>query len=75
MQDVNQMPMPEVDELDPNIDPGARRNNDDIEQVNDDRSIPLPPDQQPASPIEDPPDTVSPPIEEEDGRHPQQIVS
>ncbi|MBA2379323.1 MAG: hypothetical protein H0V76_07090 [Blastocatellia bacterium] len=73
MQDVNQMPMPDVDQPDPNIDPGNRRNND-IEQISDEESIPLPPDQQPPSPIEDPPDTVSrPPIEEEDQR-PSQIV-
>jgi hypothetical protein len=66
MQDVQNIPNPDVNS--PERDDGFGSHsevdqNDDIEQTGD--AIPVPPDTQPAAPIEEPPETDRPRIDED----------
>ncbi|MDQ3179466.1 MAG: hypothetical protein M3Q33_02980 [Acidobacteriota bacterium] len=66
MQDVQNIPPPDVNSTETNEDFG---NHSDLEQDLDDENdetIPVPPDQQPAVPIKDPPDMDNPPIGEDE---------
>ena len=67
-------PNPDVNS--PNTDVDSVTNSD-IEQINDNETknqeIPLPPDSQPNAPIEEPPDTKKPAIDE-DNDEPKQLV-
>ena len=63
MQDVQNIPPPDANPTERDDDFG---NHSDIEQdLDNDETIPVPPDQQPAVPIEEPPDADKPPIEED----------
>jgi hypothetical protein len=54
-------PMPDVDDFDPNADPGANRGTGDKPAAGDD--IPLPPDVEKREPVEEP-DPEPNPVEE-----------
>lgn len=69
MQDIQNIPNPDVNSPEANEDFGSheglqpgRDSSDDIENPRDDEAIPVPPDQQPTVPIEDPPGTNDPPV-------------
>ena len=70
MQDIQNIPNPDVNSPEANEDFGSheglqpgRDSSDDIENPrDDDEAIPVPPDQQPTVPIEDPPGTNDPPV-------------
>lgn len=51
-------PMPDVDDFDPNVDPGANRGLDD--KPGRDEDVPLPPDVEDREPVEEPDPTPSP---------------
>ncbi len=73
MQDVQNIPPPDVNSPDRENDFG---NHSDIEQdLNNEnsRSIPVPPDQQPAVPIEEPQDDKNSPVGD-DENEPKRIV-
>lgn len=77
MQDVQNIPPPDVNSTDRDDDFGSHSaveidlDNEDIEKPNE--SIPVPPDQQPAVPVEEPPNMDKVPIGD-DGGEPKQIV-
>lgn len=78
MQDVQNMPNPDVNST---VEEGDFGNHSDIENIENDNggtnsdtdSIPLPPDEQQPAPIEEPPETEKPPIGE-DNPQPAQLV-
>lgn len=60
--DVNSIPSDSYGEHE-NIGPSDREDTDDIEGYEHDEDvIPVPPDQEPIAPIEEPPDTQKPPV-------------
>ncbi len=66
MQDVQNIPNPDVNSSERDDGFGSHSEvdqNDDIEQTGD--AIPVPPDTQPAAPIEEPPETDRPRIDED----------
>jgi hypothetical protein len=66
MQDVQNIPPPDVNPTERDDDFGSHS---DIEQdldYEDDETIPVPPDQQPAVPIKEPPDVNKSPIGEDE---------
>lgn len=69
MQDVQNIPNPDVNSPENNEDFGSheglnpdRRDNDDVERSGEDEAIPVPPEEQPPVPIEDPPGSNEPPV-------------
>jgi hypothetical protein len=68
MQDIQNIPNPDVNSPDSNEDFGSHegvqpdRGGTDIEKPGDGEAIPVPPDQQPPVPIEDPPGSNEPPV-------------
>jgi hypothetical protein len=73
MQDIQNIPNPDVNST---VEEGDFGNHSDIEQEKDGtdiENIPLPPDEKMPAPIEEPPDTEKPPIDE-DNPHPGQLV-
>ena len=70
-------PMPDVDDFDPNVDPGANRGTGRKRDSNDDgltdEDVPLPPDVEDRNAIEEPDPT--PPAVEDPNNDPKQIVS
>ena len=68
MQDIQNIPNPDVNSPDADEDFGSHegvqpgRDGTDIERPRDDEAIPVPPDQQPTVPIEDPPGSNEPPV-------------
>ena len=71
---MQNIPNPDVNS--PDVD-SSNRNSTDVEPSRSDKSdeaIPVPPDQQPTVPIEDPPDTEGKPPVGEDENEPEQIV-
>ncbi len=74
MQDVQNIPNPDVNSPEQDDDFGSHSEvdrNNDIEQPDD--TIPVPPDTQPAAPIEEPPETNRPRIDE-DQNEPKRIA-
>lgn len=69
MQDIQNIPNPDINSTDRDDDFG---NHSDREET-DVENIPLPPDEQTPSPIEEPPDTEKPAIGE-DRSEPKKIV-
>ncbi len=66
MQDVQNIPNPDVNSPERDDDFGSHsevNQNNDIEQPGE--AIPVPPDKQPAVPIEEPPGTDRPPVRED----------
>ncbi len=66
MQDVQNIPNPDVNSPETDDDFGSHSEiiqNEDIEQPGE--TIPVPPDSQPAVPVEEPPETARPPIGED----------
>jgi len=78
MQDIQNIPNPDVNSPERDDDFGGHsdveqdRANNDVER--EDEAIPVPPDRQPSVPIEEPPETNKPPIGEDGGKEPEQIV-
>jgi hypothetical protein len=71
---MQNIPNPDVNS--PDVD-STNQNNSDIEPSRSDKSdeaIPVPPDEQPTVPIEEPPDVRNKPPIGEDGNEPEQIV-
>lgn len=68
MQDIQNIPNPDVSTRDVEEDFGSHeglnpdRHGSEIENRRDDEVVPVPPDQQPTIPIEDPPGTNEPPV-------------
>jgi hypothetical protein len=68
MQDIQNIPNPDVNTRDVEDDFGGHegvnpdREGSDIEKPREDEAVPVPPDRQPAVPIEDPPGTNEPPV-------------
>ena len=68
MQDIQNIPNPDVNTRAIEDDFGSHeglqpdRDGEDIENPRDDEAVPVPPDQQPTVPIEDPPGTNEPPV-------------
>lgn len=68
MQDIQNIPNPDVNSPNAGDDFGSHegiqpdRDNTDIEKPRDDEAVPVPPDQQPTVPIEDPPGSNEPPV-------------
>lgn len=71
MQDIQNIPNPDVNSPETDEDYG-RNPNSDIEQSND--SIPLPPDELPPSPIDEPTEVEPQPKIDEDNTEPSMIV-
>ncbi len=69
MQDIQNIPNPDVNSPihDGDFDNHSKRENEDVE------SIPLPPDEPQPAPIEEPPETEKPEIEE-DRNEPKRIL-
>jgi hypothetical protein len=65
MQDVQNIPNPDVNSTEHDDDFGSHSDfpNTDVEQSND---LPVPPDTERAVPVEEPPETDRPAIEEDD---------
>ena len=75
MQDIQNIPNPDVNSIEDNGDFGNHSNaidlpDTDVEQPND---LPLPPDKQQNAPVEEPPETRKPKIDE-DNPQPKKIV-
>ncbi|HEX8734005.1 MAG TPA: hypothetical protein VF721_01695 [Pyrinomonadaceae bacterium] len=71
---MQNIPNPDVNSPDTG---STNRNNTDVEPSRSDKSdeaIPVPPDEQPTVPIEDPPDVQDKPPIGEDENEPEQIV-
>ncbi len=71
---MQNIPNPDVNS--PEVD-STNQNNSDIEPSRSDKNdeaIPVPPDEQPTVPIEDPPEVRNQPPVGEDGSEPAQIV-
>jgi hypothetical protein len=70
MQDVQNIPNPDVNSRDveddlgshAGIKPNPRSDADDIERPDEDDTIPVPPDQEPSYPVEEPPGRDGPPV-------------
>ena len=68
MQDIQNIPNPDVNTRDVEEDFGSHeglqpdRDDGDVENPRDDEVVPVPPDQQPTVPIEDPPGSNEPPV-------------
>lgn len=78
MQDIQNIPNPDVNSVETEDDFGSHSNYPDIDKTDvenpDVDDIPLPPDRQPARPIEEPrSDVEKPPIDENEDA-PKQIV-
>ncbi|MEO8072354.1 MAG: hypothetical protein ABI686_03815 [Acidobacteriota bacterium] len=77
MQDVQNIPPPDTSSTTRDDDFGSHSaihidlDNEEVEKTNE--SIPLPPDQQPAAPVEEPPNTKKAPVGE-DSDEPKQIL-
>lgn len=73
MQDVQNIPNPDVNSPDAGDDFGTHSDhNQDIERPDED--IPVPPDSNPSAPIEEPPEVQDKPSIEEDQTEPKRIV-
>ena len=77
MQDVQNIPNPGVDSINTEDDFGSHSDYPDIDKTDAENSdvddIPVPPDSEPAHPVEEPPDVERPPVGE-DNNSPKQIV-
>ena len=77
MQDVQNIPNPDVNSTESNDDFGSHseveQNPDRSDIGGEDESIPVPPDRQPSAPVEEPPGTSEPPIGEDENQ-PEQFV-
>ena len=72
MQDVQNIPNPDVNSPDAGDDFGSHPRNDDVERPEED--IPVPPDANRNAPIEEPPDVQDKPSIDEDSNEPKRIV-
>lgn len=73
MQDVQNIPNPDVNSTETNDDFGSHPNvNQDVERPAED--IPVPPDQQPNAPVEEPPEEQDKPAIDEDQTEPKRIA-
>ncbi|MGI9035536.1 MAG: hypothetical protein ACR2GD_05805 [Pyrinomonadaceae bacterium] len=73
MQDIQNIPNPDVNSTVNDEDFGNHSGVEQEREDNDVENIPLPPDEKKRAPIEEPPDTEKPPIDEDNPR-PKQIV-
>lgn len=78
MQDVQNIPSPDVNSVDTEEDFGSHSDYPTIDQTDAENSdvddIPVPPDSEPAYPVEEPPSDVEKPPVDEDTNEPKQIV-
>lgn len=79
MQDVQNIPTPDEDSYDPQDDFGSHSDYPDVDETDrgetDIETPPLPPDRQgDAVPVEEPPTTDKPSIDEDDYGEPKRIV-
>lgn len=73
MQDVQNIPNPDVNSPEINDDFGTHPNlNQDVERPEED--IPVPPDQHPTVPVEEPPDEQDKPPIQDDETEPKRIA-
>ncbi len=78
MQDVQNIPIPDVNSTERDDDFGSHSDveqnpaNNDVER--EDEAIPVPTDRQPAVPIEDPPGTNEPPVGDDSRNEPVRIL-
>lgn len=62
MQDIQNMPDPDVNDYDPSYDPGAERGTPETPGDSSDIEVPVPPDSERRSPVEEPPGDGKSPI-------------
>lgn len=73
MQDVQNIPNPDINSTVNDDDFGSHSEAEQEREENDVENIPLPPDQKTPAPVKEPPDTEKPPVDE-DNPYPKQIV-
>jgi hypothetical protein len=78
MEDVQNIPPPDVNSVNNEDDFGSHSDYPDVDKTDvenpDVDDIPIPPDSEPAYPVEEPPSDVERPPVEEDQNEPKQIV-